>query len=221
MSKPKADRIKRAVARLILDNPFFATITLNRPLVASDAFPTMATDHSTIYYNPDWCAGIAEPELAGVLAHEVMHIVGEHCLRRGARDPRLWNVACDYAINPLIVKAGIKLPAGALNSPRWQDNTPEQIYSELAQEGGKGGGQGNPGTGSQSWGAEDVQDAARPDGQDMSAAERESAKAELKGLGVEAVRYVATSATRDARNAEVFVEGVRTAFGERDVRPAA
>ncbi|WP_377644458.1 exopolyphosphatase [Oryzobacter terrae] len=36
---------------------------------------------------------------------------------------------------------------------------------------------------------------------------------------VERVRFVATSASRDARNADEFVEGVRTAFGDLDVAP--
>ena len=36
---------------------------------------------------------------------------------------------------------------------------------------------------------------------------------------VERVRFVATSASRDARNAGEFVEGVRAAFGELDVAP--
>jgi exopolyphosphatase/guanosine-5'-triphosphate,3'-diphosphate pyrophosphatase len=36
---------------------------------------------------------------------------------------------------------------------------------------------------------------------------------------VERVRFVATSASRDARNAAEFVEGVRAAFGELDVAP--
>jgi exopolyphosphatase/guanosine-5'-triphosphate,3'-diphosphate pyrophosphatase len=38
-------------------------------------------------------------------------------------------------------------------------------------------------------------------------------------LGVEAVRFVATSASRDARNAGEFVDGVRAAFGGLDVTP--
>ena len=37
--------------------------------------------------------------------------------------------------------------------------------------------------------------------------------------GVERVRFVATSASRDARNAGEFVEGVRAAFGDLDVAP--
>ncbi len=38
-------------------------------------------------------------------------------------------------------------------------------------------------------------------------------------LGAEAVRFVATSASRDARNADDFVAGVRTAFAGFDVTP--
>lgn len=37
--------------------------------------------------------------------------------------------------------------------------------------------------------------------------------------GVERVRFVATSASRDARNADDFVAGVHAAFGDYDVRP--
>ena len=36
---------------------------------------------------------------------------------------------------------------------------------------------------------------------------------------VQAIRFVATSASRDAENADVFVAGVRKAFGDYDVRP--
>ena len=38
-------------------------------------------------------------------------------------------------------------------------------------------------------------------------------------LGTEAVRFVATSASRDAENADEFVAGVREAFGDLDVAP--
>ncbi len=40
-----------------------------------------------------------------------------------------------------------------------------------------------------------------------------------RALGVEAVRFVATSASRDASNADEFVTGVREAFGDLDVAP--
>jgi exopolyphosphatase / guanosine-5'-triphosphate,3'-diphosphate pyrophosphatase len=42
---------------------------------------------------------------------------------------------------------------------------------------------------------------------------------QCRDLGVTSVRFVATSASRDARNAGEFVEGVRAAFGALDVTP--
>jgi exopolyphosphatase / guanosine-5'-triphosphate,3'-diphosphate pyrophosphatase len=42
---------------------------------------------------------------------------------------------------------------------------------------------------------------------------------QCRELGVHRVRFVATSASRDARNADEFVTGVREAFGDLDVAP--
>jgi exopolyphosphatase/guanosine-5'-triphosphate,3'-diphosphate pyrophosphatase len=42
---------------------------------------------------------------------------------------------------------------------------------------------------------------------------------QCRSLGVERVRFVATSASRDARNADEFVAGVRESFGDLDVAP--
>jgi predicted metal-dependent peptidase len=57
-----------------------------------------------------------------------MHIANGHNLRRGSRDPHLWNVACDYAINPLILKGKMILPAGGLNNPAYAGMSAEEIY---------------------------------------------------------------------------------------------
>ena len=43
--------------------------------------------------------------------------------------------------------------------------------------------------------------------------------AQCREFGVDRIRFVATSASRDARNAGDFVAGVRAAFGDLDVRP--
>jgi predicted metal-dependent peptidase len=47
----------------------------------------------------------------------------------------LWNVACDYAINALLVQQGFRLPKGGLISENAQGKTSEQIYRELEQLG--------------------------------------------------------------------------------------
>jgi hypothetical protein len=66
----------------------------------------MATDGVSLYYNPEFVDTLNSATLAGVLAHEVMHPALQHHVRRSRRDPKRWNEACDYAINPLLLDAG-------------------------------------------------------------------------------------------------------------------
>src|ERR1700749_2583438 len=54
-----------------------------------------------------------------------------HHVRRSGRDPKRWNVACDYAINPLLVDAGLSLPEGVLLDNRLRGMSAEQIYNLL------------------------------------------------------------------------------------------
>jgi len=111
--------------------------------------PTLATDGTRIVYNPSFVDSLSPAELEGCLAHEVLHCALGHHGRRGAREPRLWNHAADYAINPILVKNGLKLPAGVLLDPQYENLSAEEIYARLTKDGNSGGGsQPNPGAGS-------------------------------------------------------------------------
>jgi len=57
-----------------------------------------------------------------------------HPWRRGARDFKRWNIACDYAINILLQDAGFKLPACALIDVRYRGKSAEWIYDRLPPE---------------------------------------------------------------------------------------
>jgi predicted metal-dependent peptidase len=106
----------------------------------------MATDGMSLFYNPDFVETLNATTLAGTLAHEVMHPALHHRVRRSGRDPKRWNVACDFAINPLLVDAGLSLPEGVLIDNRFRGMSAEQIYnlleseSETEQDSGKEGG---------------------------------------------------------------------------------
>jgi predicted metal-dependent peptidase len=89
----------------------------------------MATDGVSLYYNPEFVDTLNSATLAGVLAHEVMHPALQHHLRRSKRDQRRWNEACDFAINPLLLDAGLSLPEGVLVDPRFRGMSAEQIYN--------------------------------------------------------------------------------------------
>ena len=49
-------------------------------------------------------------------------------------DPKRWNEACDYAINPILLDAGLHLPEGVLVDDRFREISAEQIYNRLQTE---------------------------------------------------------------------------------------
>jgi predicted metal-dependent peptidase len=150
VGSPVEIKLLRARVQLLFKQPFFATLCLRLKLIPANAFPTMATNGKVICYNTAFVESLIPEELEGVLAHEVSHCaLGHHC-RRGSRKKRLWNVACDYAINPILLKNGLVLPAGALVNPDYEGLSAEQIYERLLQEQSDGAGADesqNPGAG--------------------------------------------------------------------------
>jgi predicted metal-dependent peptidase len=92
--------------------------------------PTMGTDGSHLYYHPDFVKNTPIAQLTGVIAHEIGHCILHHLSRRQTREPLRWNIACDLAVNPLIMKE-FQLPPGVLQDPQYYDKSAEYIYSNL------------------------------------------------------------------------------------------
>ena len=131
---PTSRRIQKARTALVLDHPFFGSLLFRLKDFESRSIQTMATDGVSLYYNPDFVETLNTATLAGTLAHEVMHPALHHHVRRSGRDPKRWNMACDYAINPLLVDAGLNLPEGVLLDNRFRGMSAEQIYNLLETE---------------------------------------------------------------------------------------
>jgi predicted metal-dependent peptidase len=113
-----ARALAAARVRLVLGrdakSAFFATLVLRLVPEPGWDLDTVATDGRVLRYFPPFVTGLSPDELVGVLAHEVMHCALAHPARRGDRDLDNWNVACDLAINPLLVAAGVVLPPSRL-----------------------------------------------------------------------------------------------------------
>lgn len=105
-------------ARLLMDEPFFASISRRIDKRASFAVPTAGVmvnpdnGQFEMLYNPDFFAKLTDAERRDVLKHEYYHIVFLHVTDRMPEgvNPRLWNVATDLAINSHLHH----LPAGGL-----------------------------------------------------------------------------------------------------------
>jgi predicted metal-dependent peptidase len=130
-------RIQKARTTLLLDHPFFGTLLFRLGARALTSIATMATDGVSLYFNPEFVDSLSSAELIGTLAHEVMHPALQHHIRRAGRSPKRWNMACDYAINPLLVDAGLMLPKNVLLDDRFRGMSAERIYNLLEAEAGE------------------------------------------------------------------------------------
>ncbi len=132
-------RMQRARTSLLLDHPFFGSLLFRLKWREAPSIETMATDGISLFYNPPFVMGLTAAHLVGVLAHEVLHPALQHHIRRGSRCPERWNRACDYAINLLVLDAGLSLPSDALVDGQYRGMSAEQIYNLLeASESGSG-----------------------------------------------------------------------------------
>jgi predicted metal-dependent peptidase len=141
MSNATLQRLSAARTALVLDHPFFGALALKLEPVESTRTETMATDGRSLFYNASFVESMSDIELVGLYAHEVLHPAMLHHARREGREPGLWNEAADYAINPLVIEAGLTLPASALIDDQYQGLSAEQIYDRLPKP-QPGGGQG-------------------------------------------------------------------------------
>lgn len=121
--------------QLVRRHPFYASIALSLPFIETKLLPipTMATDMENIYYHPDFVKECTKLELMGVIAHECLHVAFLHGTRRRHRDPKLWNIACDFAINPILIDGGMKLPGMALYNEKYLNWSAQKIYDDLLQ----------------------------------------------------------------------------------------
>ena len=125
------NKIDKAKKRMVTDHPYFA-VRLHRFTIRADetVTQTMATDGKSLFFCPEWVETLSVAETAGVLAHECMHVNNGHHLRRGTRDRKAWNIACDQAINGLLRKAGFVLPAdGVFPEPGRENWSAERHFA--------------------------------------------------------------------------------------------
>ena len=149
---PSGVRIQKSRTILLLDHPFFGTLLFRLGAKPSRMVATMATNGISLFYNPEFVETLNAAELIGVLAHEVMHPALQHHTRRGDRSQARWNMACDYAINPMLLDAGLTLPQDVLIDDRFRGMSAERIYNlieeEKSQEGSCEQAESKPGGGS-------------------------------------------------------------------------
>ncbi len=123
-------RIRNAIKSVSDCQPFFTALAYGLTVRKDDNVPTMGTDGEDVVYNEKFVDSLRDDELNGVVLHEILHCAFEHLWRRKERDPLLWNMATDYAINPTVVD-NFPLPKGTLIDMRYVGLSADEIYELL------------------------------------------------------------------------------------------
>lgn len=123
-------KLTAARTKLILDKPFLGALVLRLPLAAADPqwCPTTATDARNFYYNPEFIDSLSMSQTQFMLAHEALHCALSHFARRQHRIQHRWDIACDFAINPLLLDDGLTPPPNCNVMPQYLGMTAEEIY---------------------------------------------------------------------------------------------
>jgi predicted metal-dependent peptidase len=119
-----------AMTRMILNHPFFASLLLQHPLKPNTDIPTARCfADGAVEFNPNWFEDLTIEEIIFVLAHEKLHYLCMHNIRRNGRDHAKWNMSGDKHINPMLVASGVgKMPKCGLWLDGGDQMTTEAIY---------------------------------------------------------------------------------------------
>lgn len=127
-------KMQKARAKLLVKHIFFATLIMSLAMVEDVSIATAATDMQKIFYNPAFIEGLTIGQTMTVLAHEALHVMFKHGLRKRGRNHRVWNMACDYAINLILAESGFELLDGMLLDHAFTGKSAEEIYDLLMKE---------------------------------------------------------------------------------------
>lgn len=139
-------KVGKAKSLLILDHPFFGTAVSRRPIKYVYSIPTAAMSATgQIYMNPLFIEPLTVRNIMFLLAHEAMHYMLGHALRRKHRDPQAWNVAADKVINDTLIDARVgDFIDGGVTLDGAREHAAEDLYDENDSGEGQGpGGIGN------------------------------------------------------------------------------
>ena len=129
------ERLVTARVGMLIRHPFFGNLATRLTLVnADDWLSTAATDGRRFYYNSRFINMLRPKEVEFLVAHEVLHVVYDHMARRESRDPQIYNIACDYAINADLKKHQVGefiKTVPCLYEHKYDGKSSEEIYDDL------------------------------------------------------------------------------------------
>jgi predicted metal-dependent peptidase len=139
--------VEQARTNLLLDEVFWGSLSMRLIPIEDQSCDTFWTDGKYLGFNPKFDETLDMAERVGVVGHEVSHCAYGHVWRFPGAQPGfteeecryIWNEACDYEVNPILLRAGFRLPKGCLNDPKYEGKSAEEIFYILIKQYKQGG----------------------------------------------------------------------------------
>ena len=132
------DRIIVARIGLLLRHPFFGNMATRLRIVEADEWlGTAAVDGRNLYFNTQFFNAMSNKEIEFVIAHEILHCVFDHLLRREDRDAMIFNIAADYIVNNLLVRDRIgEIPklVDCFQDFKYEGWSSEEVYDDIFEK---------------------------------------------------------------------------------------
>lgn len=129
------ERLVTARIGLLLRHSFFGNLATRMQLINADEWcSTAATDGLKFYYNSRFIMMLKPKEVEFLVGHEVLHVVYDHMGRRDSRDPEIWNIADDYAVNADLKRHKVGefiKTVPCLYEQKYDGKAAEEIYDDL------------------------------------------------------------------------------------------
>lgn len=128
--------LEKMIVTLIKTKPFYAHFIQQMNRIETEKIPTLGvniTERINLFFNPKFLEGLKPEERVACLEHEVLHLLNLHLFRGKEKNARIFNVACDLAINSFIAD----LPGMALLPEHFgleEGKTAEWYYAQLVKE---------------------------------------------------------------------------------------
>ena len=129
------ERLISARVGLLLRHSFFGNLATRMKLTNADEWcATAATDGNKFYYNSRFIMMLKPKEVEFLVGHEVLHVVYDHIGRIGNRDPQMFNIANDYAVNADLKRHSVGTfitTVPCLYERKYDGKASEEIYDDL------------------------------------------------------------------------------------------
>lgn len=115
---------------------FYGSLLCSLKIQWDSSIPTAMVNPSLgLKWNPEFFLSLVPETRKFVLMHELEHVARLHELRKGTREHKRWNMACDYEINLAQVQDGLTYTGTSpLISNDYLGMTAEEIYDLLPED---------------------------------------------------------------------------------------